>query len=142
MTSSRTSLANLVRIRLMGTFPGRNPGSFTFCWIFATTRSVSRAISSTGTLISISCLQPSMTMVVGCGLWDVGKTAQRRAYNLPPTTYNPILRSFVPTCQVVLLLERQAIDFHGHGFELHASDLFVEFFGNSVDTLFEAGMVF
>ena len=40
--------ANRVRIRLAGALPGRNPGSLAFCWMSATTRSVSRAISSTG----------------------------------------------------------------------------------------------
>src|ERR1051326_85627 len=61
-TSWRTLSAKRVCTILAGTFPGRKPGSLAFFWMSAITRSVSRAISSTGTVISSSCLQPSISM--------------------------------------------------------------------------------
>src|SRR5271154_5982394 len=106
-------------MRFAGALPGRNPGNLTFCWIFATTRSVSRVISSTGTVISISCLQPSRS--IGCGMWAVGRRKDRFTANQPhfhPTTHYPQPTSFlctlVPACQVMFLLGSEAIDFYAH----------------------------
>src|SRR5450631_2887409 len=131
-TSSRTWWANLARIRLAGAFPGRKPGNLTFCWIVATTRSVSRVISSTGTVISISCLQPSTSIEVG---------GSKRVHHQPQPPSAGFLSSFVPACQVVFLFLRQAIDFDTHGFQLHARHLLVQILRDRVNAFFESRMV-
>src|SRR5580700_511017 len=102
--------------------------------MLATTRSVSRVISSTGTVISISCLQPSRSMSLG-GSWGLESARS-------PQSPTPILCPFAPACQVVFLFGREAIDLYAHGFQLHTGHLFVQIFGNGVDALFQAGMVF
>src|SRR5712692_4401406 len=68
-----------------------------------------------------------------CGEISLTKNAEAQNRALVKKT----LRSFAPAREVVFLLRRKPVDFHGHRFQLHLGDLLVERFRYRIDALFE-----